>query len=114
MLHLMRAVDRATGCSFVPPANVGAPAGAVDTSDLPSDQRPNIYSLFTTAAGPLSGPRGDVRDVQERWLDAKEEYDAFEEGEWRREGEAVRKASATNSQSTSTGGGGSRIRQRPR
>ena len=31
-----------------------------------------------------------MRDVQERWIDAKEEWDAFEKKEWRKEGEAVR------------------------
>jgi hypothetical protein len=90
----MRVVDRATGCIFAPPANIGAPPNAVDTSGLPADCRPNIYSLFTTAIGPLSGPRSEVRDVQERWLDAREEYDAHEHAQWRREGAAVAEATS--------------------
>jgi GPN-loop GTPase len=92
MLHLMRVVDRATGCVFAPPANIGAPPDVVDTSGLPADRRPNIYSLFTTAIGPLSGPRSDVRDVQERWLGAKEEFDAHEHAQWRQEGAVVAEA----------------------
>ena len=53
-----------------------------------------MYSLFSTAIGPLSGARSDVRDVQERWLDAKEEHDAHERVRWRREGAAVAEASS--------------------
>ena len=94
MLNLMRVADRATGCVFAPAVNMGTPQSAVDTSGLPADRRPNIYSLFTTAIGPLSGPRSDVRDVQERWLDAKEEYDVYERAQWRREGAAVVEATS--------------------
>lgn len=74
MLKLMRVIDRATGCIFVPPSS----APAKDTSEVPSTQRPNIYSLFTTAAGSIGGTRSDVRDVQERWLEAKDEWDEHE------------------------------------
>ena len=59
----------------------------MDSSSAPASARPNLYPLFTTAAGPTAG---SVRDAQERWIDAKEEYDAFERREWRREGELVR------------------------
>ena len=38
------------------------------------------------------GLRSDVRDVQERWVDAREEWDAYERTQWRREGEALRQA----------------------
>lgn len=31
----------------------------------------------------------DIRDVQERWIDAKDEWDAYEKMQWRREGEMV-------------------------
>ncbi|KIJ99430.1 hypothetical protein K443DRAFT_679940 [Laccaria amethystina LaAM-08-1] len=46
----------------------------------------------------MKGLRNDVRYIQERWIDAKEEWDAFEQREWRKEGEAdVREgASASN------------------
>ena len=72
MLRLMRLVDRATGCIFVPQAEPSSSEG------VPSTQRPNIYSLFTSAAGSIPGGAGSVRDIQERWLDAKDEWDAHE------------------------------------
>lgn len=91
MLHLSRAIDRATGYIFVPPKNAPAPGGTIDSSSAPASARPNLYPLSTTAAGPMTG---NVRDVQERWIDAKEEYDAFEKKEWRREGELLRDQAA--------------------
>jgi len=87
MLHLSRAIDRATGYIFVPPKDAPAPEGTIDGSADSSSARPNAYALFSTAAAPVPG---DVRDVQERWLDAREEYDAFEKREWRKEGEIIR------------------------
>jgi hypothetical protein len=35
---------------------------------------------------------GSVGDVQERWIEAREEWDAFERKEWRQEGEMIREA----------------------
>jgi hypothetical protein len=32
----------------------------------------------------------DPRDVQERWIDARDEYDAFEREQWKKEGEAAK------------------------
>jgi hypothetical protein len=87
MLHLMRVIDRATGYVFVPPRNSKAPEGAVDGSDLPATSRPNVFGVFSTASGQIGGLRSDVRDVQERWIDAREEWDAFEKRQWRKEGE---------------------------
>ena len=78
MLHLTRMIDKATGCVFVPPANSQVPEGAVDDARAPPTQRPNEYSLMSSVMGPVRGPRSDVRDVQERWIDARDEYDAFE------------------------------------
>ncbi len=89
MLHLTHAIDRATGYIYVPPS-LEAPPGAIEPQGLGRSQRPNQYALFSTSAGPLPGPRSDVHDVQERWVDAREEYDAFERREWRKEGEAIR------------------------
>lgn len=89
MLNLMHAIDRATGYVYVTPST-GAPPGAVVDEDSSRSQRPNQYALFTTSAAELRGPRSDVRDVQERWIDAREEYDAFERREWRKEGEQLR------------------------
>ncbi|GBE89245.1 cytoplasmic protein [Sparassis latifolia] len=92
MLHLMRVIDKATGCVFVPSAGAQQPEGTVEATDAPSALRPNAYALFTTAAGPPRGPRSDVRDVQERWVDAREEWDAWEKAQWRREGQLVQEA----------------------
>jgi len=96
MLHLMRVVDRAVGCVFAPSADAAGPPGIVSTPNAPS-ARPNEYGLFSSAIGPLQGVRSDVRDVQERWIDAKEEWDAFERTQWRREGEMVRDEAAKKS-----------------
>ncbi|KAJ7672501.1 hypothetical protein DFH06DRAFT_1176465 [Mycena polygramma] len=87
MLHLTRAIDRATGYSNAPP-------GTVDASDASSAARPNSYALFSSAIGSMRGPAEDIRDVQERWVDAKEEWDAYEKVQWRREGEMVRDEAA--------------------
>ncbi|KAG9313547.1 cytoplasmic protein [Chiua virens] len=91
MLHLSRVIDRATGYIFVPPKDAPVPEGTIDSSATSASARPNLYSLFTTAAGPTAG---NIRDVQERWVEAKEEYDAFERKEWRREGELLRDQAA--------------------
>lgn len=90
MINLTRAIDRATGYVFVPPSGSNAPPGTIDESTAPSSKRPNTYALFSSAAGPLKGDRSDVRDVQERWIDAQEEWDAFEKVQWRKEGEILR------------------------
>lgn len=89
MAHLTHAIDRATGYIYVPPSS-GAPPGAIDPQGLGRSQRPNEFALFSTSAGPLLGPRSNVRDVQERWIDDREEFDAFERREWRKEGETIR------------------------
>ncbi|KAF7441311.1 hypothetical protein PC9H_001660 [Pleurotus ostreatus] len=100
MLHLSRVVDRATGYVFVPPAGSGVPQGADGAAEeeegggTPRDARANAYGLFASAAGPIGGVRSDVRDVQERWVDAREAWDAYERRAWRREGEAVREGEA--------------------
>ncbi|OSX63742.1 hypothetical protein POSPLADRAFT_1138919 [Postia placenta MAD-698-R-SB12] len=92
MLHLTRVIDKATGCVFVPPPDAQHPPGTVQATDVPASQRPNTHALFTSAAGPMQGPRSDVRDVQERWVDAKEEWDAWEKTQWRQEGQMVQEA----------------------
>ena len=53
---------------------------------MPGTTRPNAFGLFASAMGPPTGPRSDPRDVQERWVDAREEWDAFEKAQWRKEG----------------------------
>ena len=66
---------------------------------------PNMFGLFSTAAGPMQAPGSDVRDVQERWIDHREIYDAHERKEWRKEGEMVRDEAANLE-------AGSKIRER--
>lgn len=80
----MRTVDRATGCVFIPPNQTADPSNS-NITEVPKTQRPNIFSLFTSAAGPIGGIRSDVRDVQERWLDAKDEWDVYENEQRRKE-----------------------------
>jgi hypothetical protein len=97
MLNLTRTIDRATGYVFVPSAAQTTPEGAAvrDPSAAASSALPNAYALMSSAMGPrVAGPRSDVRDVQERWVDAREEWDAHEEALWRREGEALGRAAA--------------------
>ncbi|KAF8631675.1 hypothetical protein AX15_002261 [Amanita polypyramis BW_CC] len=89
MLHLTRAIDRATGYVFVPAPNPTQPRGATEQR-RPAAQQPNEYGLFSSALSTLHGPQSDVRDVQERWIDAREEWDAYERREWRKEGDMVR------------------------
>jgi hypothetical protein len=119
MLNLTRAIDRATGYIFVPPAvgaqqhqsmsSAGAGAGASTTgpdpnpdpgpgpgfpgpgpgpgAEPPRSALPNASALMSSAMGSRVGMRSDVRDVQERWVDARDEWDAYERTQWRREGE---------------------------
>ena len=95
MLHLTNVIDRATGYVYVQPSNPTPPGTVRPSGDADSRaQRPNQYALFSTAVGPLTGIYSDVRDVQERWMDAREEWDAFERREWRREGETIRDSKA--------------------
>ena len=94
MLHLTRAIDKATGYVFVPPSDAPAPPGTVETPEGTASTRPNAFSLLSTAAGPMHGPRSDVRDVQEKWIDAREEYDAWEREQWMREGQLVQEQKA--------------------
>jgi len=94
MIHLTRAIDRATGYVFVPPAPTEPQPRVMNDPNEPSSIRPNSYSLFSSAAGPMQGTRSDVRDVQERWLDSREEWDAWEKVQWRKEGQLVQEQKA--------------------
>lgn len=88
MLKLTHTIDRATGYVFVPKQESKyLPDGAVDTSEGEKSLRPNAYALFSSAAGEM---QYDVRDVQERWIDAREEWDAYEKRQWREEAERAR------------------------
>ena len=65
MTHLLRAIDRAGGYAF------GA-EGANDT----------VWQVAMRD----SAVTMDVRDVQERWIDRREEFDALEKERWATEG----------------------------
>ncbi|KAL5639133.1 hypothetical protein ACGC1H_006599 [Rhizoctonia solani] len=84
MLHLMRTIDRVLGYVFVqaPQSDGGAPQAH-------GTYRPNQDALFTSAMGALPGH--SIQDIQERWIDSREEYDAWESREWRMEGEEAAK-----------------------
>ncbi|TIB37601.1 hypothetical protein E3P86_02135 [Wallemia ichthyophaga] len=71
MTKLVRLTDRVCGYVF---------QGELSEQD-------SALSLFTSAMGSLPGEH-DI-DVQERWLDAREDYDAFEDQLWKDEGELV-------------------------
>jgi hypothetical protein len=62
MMHLLQVIDRAGGYAF------GGAEGANDTVWQVA-MRESVTTM-------------DVRDVQERWLDAKDEYDDKERQEW--------------------------------
>ncbi|KAL9079190.1 MAG: hypothetical protein Q9157_001899 [Trypethelium eluteriae] len=67
MMALLRAVDRAGGYAFGPAEGVNE-------------------SVWQVAMKEGGGAEMDVRDVQERWLDRREEFDELEEKEWEEEG----------------------------
>jgi GPN-loop GTPase len=60
--HLLRVIDRAGGYIF------GGAEGANDT----------VWQIAMRNESSMM----DVQDIQERWVDAKEEYDAAEQQEW--------------------------------
>ena len=62
MMHLLQVIDRAGGYAF------GAAEGANDTIWQVA-MREGVTTM-------------DVKDVQERWLDAKDEYDEKERKDW--------------------------------
>ncbi|KAL9709737.1 hypothetical protein Ac2012v2_006789 [Leucoagaricus gongylophorus] len=90
MLNLTRAIDRATGYVFIPPSDAKSPPEAINQMNNAPNLRPNEHGLFSSAVGPLKGPLSDVRDVQERWIDERDAYDAHERRQWRKEGETLR------------------------
>lgn len=65
MMHLLQVIDRAGGYAF------GGAEGANDTVWQVA-MRENVTTM-------------DVKDVQERWIDAKDEYDELERKQWAEE-----------------------------
>jgi hypothetical protein len=68
MMHLLQVIDRAGGYAF------GGAEGANDTVWQVA-MREGVTTM-------------DVKDVQERWLDAKDEYDEKERKEWEEQAKA--------------------------
>ncbi len=89
MMKLLRVLDRVTGYIFVPNST--------------STQKANTHALFSSAMGLSDRDLGDVDDVQERWVDRKEEFDELENEAWRKEGEMRVQAQAGEGED---GGGG--------
>jgi hypothetical protein len=87
MVHLMRSVDRALGYAFLPPNKPDSQEGG----GIARSEVPNAPALFSSALGSIpDAPK--VQDVQERWVDHREGYDAWEKAQWRREGQIVQAA----------------------
>jgi hypothetical protein len=80
MMHLLQVIDRAGGYAF------GGAEGANDT----------VWQVAMREGGTTM----DVKDVQERWLDAKDEYDEKERREW--EEQAKMRDEAENTQAGSS------------
>ena len=91
MMSLLQAIDRASGYAF------GSAEGANDT-------------VWQVAVREGMGAM-DVRDVQERWLDAKEAWDDKERQDW----EAERKAAeAKAGEASSFSAGGIKVTRTPK
>lgn len=93
MLKLLKLLDKVVGYAYVPPASSSSDTHPSNSSSsLPSTQS-HAQSHSHTNAHAQTHPDissiplrhltdiGDISDVQERWVDRKEEYD-----EWEREG----------------------------
>lgn len=75
MASLLRAIDRASGYVF-------AGARATDEEGRTLDDNASIWAQ---AMSEQWAGRMDVRDVQERWIDRKDEFDAIERKSWEEE-----------------------------
>ena len=72
MLQLLRAVDRASGYAF------GGTEGANE-------------SIWQVAVSEGGGRTMEVRDIEERWIDRREEYDVLEKKMWEAEGKVEKR-----------------------
>jgi GPN-loop GTPase len=83
MMHLLQVIDRASGYAF------GGAEGANDT----------VWQVAMREGTTTM----DVKDVQERWLDAKDAYDETEQKEWEEQAkDQAEKVKAANESSAST------------
>lgn len=74
MATLLRAIDRASGYVF-------AGARGTDESGRTLDNEASIWAQVMSE----NYGRMDVRDVQERWIERKDEYDELEKKQWEEE-----------------------------
>ncbi|KAG8961962.1 hypothetical protein FRC03_004780 [Tulasnella sp. 419] len=95
MLNLMRVVDRALGYAFVVP-------GPEQEKD--STSKPNTHALFSSTMSAIPNAPS-IGDIQERWIDQRDQYDEWEMGEWRREGVAAASANKKAAESKLQDGG---------
>lgn len=72
MATLLRAIDRAGGYAFGPAEGANA----------------TVWEIAMREGATTM----DARDVQERWIDRREEYDELERKQWEEEGKAAREA----------------------
>ncbi|KGB79140.2 cytoplasmic protein [Cryptococcus deuterogattii R265] len=94
MLNIVRLVDKMTGYIFIP------------SGDLEGTNAINTQALFGSAmssAKLIGRAGGDVRDVQERWMDNKEAWDEWEKEEWKKEAEIRAQLGAGISEGTKDG-----------
>ncbi len=81
MMQLLRTIDRAGGYAF------GASEGANES----------VWQVAVREGG-VAG-RMDVRGIEERWIDRREEFDEMERKQWEAEGKAERGNQSTDAQS---------------
>jgi len=85
MMHLLQVIDRAGGYAF------GGAEGANDTVWQVA-MREGVTTM-------------DIKDVQERWLDAKDEYDERDQREWEEQAKIRDEAERKESANGGSGGG---------
>nr|ODN88563.1 cytoplasmic protein [Cryptococcus depauperatus CBS 7841] len=78
MLNIIRTVDKMTGYIFIP-------SGVSDGTSAANSEA--LFGSAMSTAKLTGRAGGDVRDVQERWLDNKQAWDEWEKQEWQGEAE---------------------------
>ncbi len=96
MLHLTHAIDRAR--LHLRPIVLGNPCRCKSTLKASAGRSAQTNMRCSQPPrAPYRVPEATRTDVRERWVDAREEYDALESREWRKEGEAIRDERARES-----------------
>ncbi|WVQ72166.1 hypothetical protein IAR50_001711 [Cryptococcus sp. DSM 104548] len=97
MLNIVRTVDKMTGYIFIP-------AGDLDGTSAENTQA--LFGSAMSSAKLLGRAGGDVRDVQERWGENKEEYDEWEREQWAKEFQMRKHAEQTSGTGANEHAGG--------